>query len=98
MANNEPWDGRPDNPDRNGWHLLRRIARPEFNICEQEVPWLYIPGAIYPYNGAAVTPWHITTPNGGGHVYEEREMGRDWTYVGPMKVCRPSRARHQKQQ
>lgn len=82
------WDGQPLNPAREGWHLLRRKARPEFGVREEELPWLYVPGYVGRYNGADVTPWHLPQGGSGSHVYRERDVAWNWTYVGPMEVHR----------
>ena len=73
------WNGKPPSHAKEGWHLLRRRAK-GFPGHGREEPWLYVPGASYPYNGPEITPWHSV----GHGVEDELHIAWGWEYVGRL--------------
>ncbi len=72
------WDGVPTDPDRAGWHLLRRV-RPDWAAGEEDV---------FHHDRSRALPW-MRQENGVRHSWRETlqgELAWNWIYVGRLEI------------
>lgn len=75
------WDGIPDNPDKAGWHLVRRQPGQYLRLQDIGVE------EVFHYDPRRELMW-VRTENGSRHGWTPNEFAWNWEYVGALSLTK----------